>query len=360
MRRTVIPFGPQHPVLPEPIHLKLTVVDERIIEAIPNLGYVHRGLERLADIRDFHQMLQVVERVCGICSMIHAHCYCMGIEELMAVEAPPRSHYLRVIWSEVHRIQSHLLWLGLFADSFGFESLFMQFWRIREKIMDISEATTGNRVIVSVNIIGGVRRDLSPEQVRWMLAQLEWVEDEVKRLEATLMDDYTVKKRTSGKGVLTRAQAYELGAVGPTLRGSGVAQDARQTGYAAYGELYFEPVVETDGDCHARANVRFREVLASIELIRRAIDKLPAGEVRTKVKNADPPRGETVVRVEQPRGELMYYLKGAGEKNLDRVRIRTPTFANIPALLAMLPGVYLSDVPVVTLSIDPCISCTER
>ena len=360
MRKTVIPFGPQHPVLPEPIHLKLTLVDERVVEAIPNLGYVHRGLERLADVRDFHQMIQVVERVCGICSMIHAHCYCMGIEELMAVEAPPRAQFLRVIWSEVHRIQSHLLWLGLFADSFGFESLFMQFWRIREKIMDISESTTGNRVIVSVNVIGGVRRDLNAEQTRWLLTQLDWVEEEIERLQTTMMEDYTVKKRTVGKGVLTRQQAYELGAVGPTARGSGVAQDVRQTGYAAYGELYFEPVVETDGDCYARSKVRFREALASVDLIRRALGKLPAGEVRAKVKGLKPPKGETVIRVEQPRGELLYYFKGSGEKNLDRLRIRTPTFANIPPLLAMLPGMYLSDVPVVTLSIDPCISCTER
>jgi ech hydrogenase subunit E len=360
MRKTVIPFGPQHPVLPEPIHLKLTIEDERIVEAIPNLGYVHRGLERLADVRDFQQMIQVVERVCGICSMIHAHCYCMGVEELMGVEAPPRAQYLRVIWSELHRIQSHLLWLGLFADSFGFESLFMQFWRVREKIMDISEATTGNRVIVSVNVIGGVRRNLDPEQIRWLLDRLEWVEDELQRLETTMLEDYTVKKRTVEKGVLTREQAHELGAVGPVLRGCGVAQDARLTGYAAYGELHFEPVVETGGDCYARSKVRFRETLASVDLIRRAVNRLPEGEVRTKIKGTGNPQGETVVRVEQPRGELLYYLKGSGEKSLDRVRIRTPTFANIPPLLVMLPGHFLSDVPVVTLSIDPCISCTER
>jgi len=136
MRNTVIPFGPQHPVLPEPIHLKLTVEDERIIEAIPNLGYVHRGLERLADTRDFHQMIQVVERVCGICSIIHSHCYCMGIEELLGVEIPKRAQFLRAMWAELNRLQSHLLWLGLFADSFGFESLFMQFWRVRERILE--------------------------------------------------------------------------------------------------------------------------------------------------------------------------------------------------------------------------------
>ncbi len=360
MRTTVIPFGPQHPVLPEPIHLKLTVVDERIVEAVPNLGYVHRGLERLADVRDFHQMIQVVERVCGICSVIHAVCYCQAVEELMGVEVPPRALFLRVMWSELHRIQSHLLWLGLFADSFGFESLFMQFWRIREKIMDISEATTGNRVIASVNVIGGVRRNPDVAQLRWVLNQLEWVEEEIQRLEATMMDDYTVKKRTVGKGVLTRDQAVELGAVGPTARGSGVSQDIRQTGYGAYKALAFEPVVESDGDCFARARVRFREVLASIEWIRLTVHKLPDGEVRAKLKALKPPQGETVSRVEQPRGELLYYVKGSGGKNLDRVRIRTPTFANIPSLLVMLPGVGLSDVPVVTLSIDPCISCTER
>lgn len=360
MPKTVIPFGPQHPVFPEPIHLKLTVEDERVIAAMPQLGYVHRGLERLAEIRDFHQMIMVVERVCGICSVMHALCYCQGVEELLGVEVPSRAAYLRVIWSELHRIQSHLLWMGLFADSFGFESLHMQFWRIREKIMDINEATAGNRVIVSINVIGGVRRDLNDEQIRWVLSQLAQVEKEVRRLETTLLADYTVKQRTVGKGVITAEKAYALGAVGPVLRASGVAQDLRQTGYAAYGALGFEPVVETDGDSFARSKVRFRETLAAIDLIRRAIDGLPKGEVRAKVKSKGNPGGEIVCRVEQPRGELFYYLKGRGEKMLDRVRIRTPTFANIPALLAMLPGLFLSDVPVVTLSIDPCISCTER
>jgi ech hydrogenase subunit E len=358
MLKTVIPFGPQHPVLPEPIHLKLTVEDERIVEAIPSLGFVHRGLERLADVRDFNQMIQVVERVCGICSVIHAVCYCQGIETMMGVEAPARARTLRVIWSELHRIQSHLLWMGLFADSFGFESLFMQFWRIREKIMDISEATTGNRVILSVNVVGGVRRDLTGDQTRWVLDQLQTIEQDIKRLENTLLTDYTIKHRTVGKGVLSKDQAYELGAVGPTSRGSGINQDLRQTGYAAYGELDFEPVVETDGDCFARCKVRFREAVASIDLIRQAVAKLPEGEIRVKVKGK--PEGEAVVRVEQPRGELLYYLKGSGNNCLDRLRIRTPTFANIPALLVMLPGMWLSDVPVITLSIDPCISCTER
>lgn len=358
MTRTVIPIGPQHPVLPEPVHLKLTVVDEVITDVVPALGFVHRGLEMLVDFRDYHQVVQVVERVCGICSMMHAMCYCQGIEEMMGIEIPPRAKYLRVIWSELHRMHSHLLWLGLFADSFGFESLFMQFWRIREKVLDIHEATTGNRVIVSVNTIGGVRKDLDDEQMRWILSELKNVKREVRRLGPTLLDDYTVKKRTVGRGVLTSHQAVDLGTVGPTLRASGVARDMRQLGYAALGELDFDPVTEAAGDSWARGKVRFKEVLASIDLVRQAIGKIPGGEIAVKVKGA--PEGEVVSRVEQPRGEVFYYIKANGGKKLDRLRIRTPTFANIPSLLAMLPGMYLSDVPVVVLSIDPCISCTER
>jgi ech hydrogenase subunit E len=358
MTKTIIPFGPQHPVLPEPVHLKLTLKDEVIIEAIPAFGFVHRGLEKLAEIRDFHQMIYVVERICGICSMIHAMCYCQGIEEMMGIDVPPRARFLRVIWSELHRIHSHLLWLGLFADSFGFESLFMQCWKIREKILDIDEATTGNRIVISVNVIGGMRKDLSPEHINWIYAELKDIEKEIKQLETTILTDYTVQKRTVGKGILTGKQAYELGLVGPVLRASGIAQDMRMLGYAAFNEIDFEPVVETDGDCYARCKVRFREILQSIDLIRQAIAKLPDGELAVKVKGR--PEGEIISRVEQPRGEVFYYIKANGKKNLERLRVRTPTFANVPALLAMLPGMWLSDVPVIVLSIDPCISCTER
>ena len=409
MARTILPFGPQHPVLPEPLHLKLTIENETVVEALPTLGYVHRGLEKLCEIRDFNQMIQIVERVCGICSCLHALCYCEGVEQIMGVEVPRRAKYLRTIWGELHRMHSHLLWLGLFADAFGFESLFMQFWRIRERIMDIMEATCGNRVVVSVNVIGGVRRDLTPEQCQWIEEQLAISEKELKQLSDTILSDYTVKKRTVGVGVLTKEQAYQLGAAGPTLRGSGWAQDVRQTGYAAFGELGFEPIVEYGCDSYARSAVRFRETLQSIDLVRLAIARMPAGETaadvagameddtpkpvsagerrdimqaynrdkRHRFVTAPPPNldlpaghvaakvkgkpdGEAVTRVEQPRGELLYYIKGNGSKNMERVRIRTPTFANIPPLLAMLPGCELADVPVIVLSIDPCISCTER
>jgi len=246
----------------------------------------------------------------------------------------------------------------LLADAFGFESLFMQLWRNREMLMDVLEKTAGSRVIISTCAVGGVRRDISDEHLEDIKQTLDECEKQLNKVLPVIMDDYTVKKRTVGKGVLTAEQALMLGAVGPTLRGSGVAQDVRMTGYAAYGELGFEPVVETAGDSYARALVRARETYQSINLIRKAIDRLPDGDIIVRVKGN--PKGQTISRVEQPRGELVYFIAGNGTRNLERLRVRTPTFANIPALLSMLPGCEFADVPVITLSIDPCISCTER
>lgn len=357
-RKTVIPFGPQHPVLPEPIQLRLVVEDERVVEAVPSIGYVHRGLEKLIEIKDFHQNIFVVERICGICSFMHALAYCQTIESMMDIEVPPRARFLRVVWSELHRMHSHLLWLGLLADSFGFESLFMQLWKIREKIMDVMEKTSGNRVIISTNIMGGVRRDIEKDMLDHIVKVLSECKREMDRVKKVFMDDYTVKHRTVGVGVLSKEKAYELGIVGPTGRGSGLGQDLRTTGYAAYNELDFQPVVEESGDCYARMVVRLKEVFQSMELINQAIAKMPDGEIAVPVKGN--PDGEAVSRVEQPRGEVFYYIKANGTKNLERLRIRTPTFANVPVLLAALPGCQLADVPVITLSIDPCISCTER
>ncbi|MDL2268286.1 nickel-dependent hydrogenase large subunit, partial [Desulfovibrio sp. OttesenSCG-928-G15] len=316
MTKTIIPFGPQHPVLPEPLHLKLTLEDEKVVEAIPALGYVHRGLEGLATRRDYHQMVYVVERVCGICSCIHAMCYVNCIEQLMKLEVPKRASYLRIIWSELHRLHSHLLWLGLFADAFGFESLFMALWRVRERVMNINEATAGNRVIVSVNVVGGVRRDISGAMLQHILVDLDIIEKELRPLYETMMNDYTIKERTVGVGILTKEQAHDLGAAGPVLRGSGWAQDMRQLKYEAFKDLDFEPVVETDGDCYARNKVRFREVFQSIDLVRQAIAKLPDGDLAVKVKGN--PDGEITCRMEQPRGELFYYVRCNGTPTPDR------------------------------------------
>lgn len=358
MSKTIIPFGPQHPVLPEPLHLKLVMEDEKIVDAIPAIGYVHRGLEKLTETKEFTQNVFVVERICGICSFMHALAYCQGMEEMMNIEIPDRAKYLRVVWAELHRIHSHLLWLGLLADAFGFESLFMQCWRNREKVMDIMEETCGSRVIISGNTIGGVRRDISKDLLLKITVIVDEIEEDLRQIEKVFFNDYTVKHRLVGKGVLTKSEAYKLGALGPMARASGIIMDYRTTGYAAYGNLDFEPVVEKDGDSYARTVVRLKEVYQSVDLIKQAIDRMPEGEINVPVKGN--PNGEVISRVEQPRGEALYYMRANGTKNLERLRVRTPTFANIPALLKMLPGSELADVPVLILTIDPCISCTER
>jgi len=357
-KRTIIPFGPQHPVLPEPIHLDLVIEDEVVVEAIPSIGFIHRGLEKLVEKKEYTEMVYVIERICGICSFGHGWGYCSVIEGLMNIEIPPRADYLRTIWHELSRIHSHLLWMGLLADAFGFESLFMHCWRIRETILDIFEKTTGGRVIFSVCKLGGVRKDIDNETLNEIVQKLNSIKDETKKLTDVFITDTSVKNRTLGVGVLSKEEAARLGAVGPVARASGVRQDIRLTGHGVYEELGFEPIIETGGDCYARTIVRIRELFQSIELIEKAVSMIPDGDIAVNVKGA--PKGEFIMRIEQPRGEAYYYAKGSGSKFLERMRVRTPTNQNIPALVQMLQGCDLADVPVLVLTIDPCISCTER
>jgi ech hydrogenase subunit E len=345
-------------VLPEPIHLDLVLEDETVVEAIPSIGFIHRGLEKLVEKKDFNEYVYVAERICGICSFMHGMGYCEAVEHVMGIEIPDRAKYLRTIWCEMSRIHSHLMWLGLLADGFGFESLFMESWRMREKILDMFEYSTGGRVIFSVNKIGGQRKDMDDEMIRNFVSILNGMEKDLRLLSRTFLDDYAVKSRLQGVGILTAQQAHDLGAVGPFMRASGIALDTRKRGYAAYGDLDFEPIISNVGDSYARTDVRIQEIFQSIDLIRQAAAKIPVGEVAAPVKGF--PKGEYFMRVEQPRGEALYYVRSNGTKFLERMRVRTPTFANLPGLIEVLKGCQLADVPILILTIDPCISCTER
>lgn len=357
-KRSIVPFGPQHPVLPEPIHLDLVLEDEVVVEAVPSIGFVHRGLEKLVETKDFKEYVYIAERVCGICSFGHGLGYCQTLETIMNVEVPPRARYLRTIWMEMSRIHSHLLWLGLLADAMGFESLFMESWKLREKILDMFDATTGGRVIFSVNCIGGVLKDMDETMLRNIVNTCNEMEKELKPIADAFLRDYTTGSRLRGLGVLTPEDATLMGAVGPMLRASGVSYDARKLGYAAYNELDLEPITATDGDSYARCEVRIREIGQSFDLIRQAVAKIPAGPIAVSVKGF--PQGEHFTRIEQPRGEAIYYVKANGTKFIERFRLRTPTTSNIPPMLNMLKGCQLANVPLLILTIDPCISCTER
>ncbi len=357
-KRSIVPFGPQHPVLPEPVHLDLVLEDETVVGAVPSIGYIHRGLEKLVEKREFKQYVYIAERVCGICSCGHGLGYCEAVEQVMGIEVPDRAKYLRTIWMEMSRVHSHLLWLGLLADAMGFESLFMESWRLREKILDMFDETTGGRIIHSVNCVGGVQKDMDSSMLNDILHAVKDLEGELKPVVETFLQDYTVQSRLKGTGILTKENAIAMGAVGPMLRASGVEYDARLLGYAAYKDLTVAPVTSQECDSYARCEVRLKELMQSFELIREAIGKIPEGDISVPVKGN--PSGEFFMRIEQPRGEAIYYVKGNGTKYLDRFRLRTPTTSNIPPMVELLKGCQLADVPVLILTIDPCVSCTER
>lgn len=358
---SVIPFGPQHPVLPEPLHLDLVVEDETVIEAIPQIGFIHRGLEKLVETRDYNQFIYVAERICGICAFGHSMGYAETIERLIDVEIPKRAEYLRVIWHELSRIHSHVLWMGLAADGFGFESLFMHCWRLRERVLDIFEKTTGGRVIFSVVKIGGVIRDIDDAMFAEIKRVLEGIKDDYRQICDAFLKDSSVKNRTVGIGYISHEDAVAMSMIGPFGRASGVNYDVRSLGNGGYGDLSdFSPILDSQGDCYARVKVRALEVLQSIDIIEEMIDRIPSGDIAVDVKGSPAAGSETANLVEQPRGECYYYARGNGSRYLERMRMRTPTSQNLAGMTKALAGCDLADVNMIVLTIDPCISCTER
>ena len=360
-KSTIIPFGPQHPVLPEPLHLDLVVQDETVVEAIPQIGFVHRGLEKLVETRDYNQFIYVAERICGICAFGHSLGYAETVEGLMGVEIPTRAEYLRVIWHELSRVHSHILWMGLAADAFGYESLFMHCWRLRERVLDIFEKTTGGRVIFSVCQVGGVTRDIEPALLREMQTMLEGIKADYAKICDAFLKDNSVKNRTVGVGYISTEDALNLSMVGPFARASHVNYDVRSLGNGGYRYLSdFQPILDAQGDCYARVKVRALEVLQSIDIINEMIASIPQGDIKVAVKGSPAAGAEYSNVLEQPRGECYYYARGNGSKYLERMRMRTPTSQNLAGMTTALAGCDLADVNMIVLTIDPCISCTER
>ncbi|HDJ66103.1 MAG TPA: NADH dehydrogenase subunit [Nitrososphaeria archaeon] len=353
-------IGPQHPALKEPERFILETEGEYVVDVKVRIGYIHRGIEKAMENRTYLQGLYLSERVCGICSDAHTTCYVQGVEELLGVEPPPRSRFIRVVVAELERIHSHLLWLGVAAHEIGFDTLFMYVWRDREVVMDLLELVSGNRVNYATNTIGGVRRDLNDERIQKIVKGLKILEERTKEYLKMIEKEQTVLKRTTNVGILSKSDAIKYGAVGPTTRASGVKRDVRADDpYAAYDEIPFNVIVEDGCDCLARIMVRGKEVLESINIIREALKRMPSGEIRVRVKPRIPP-AEALSRVEAPRGELLYYIRSNGTDKPERCKIRTPTLANIPALCKMLVGGYIADVPIVLAGIDPCFACMDR
>ncbi|MBN1667751.1 MAG: nickel-dependent hydrogenase large subunit [Anaerolineales bacterium] len=355
-----VPIGPQHPALKEPGHFQFSVDGEIVTNAVVRLGYAHRGIEKATESRNWVQNIYLLERVCGICSHIHAMAYCLGVEDLAGVEVPPRAQAIRTLVAELERIHSHLLWVGVSAHEAGFDTLFMYSWRDRETVMDILETMTGNRVNYSANLLGGVKFDVTSELDEKIRTGVDFLEKRIRHYLDVVTGDAMFLRRTRAIGTMTSSQADSLGAVGPVARASGLVRDVRADApYAGYIDFPIEIKFTENGDLEARFDVRINELLESMRLIRLILDNLPEGELATRMPRRIP-AGEAISRVEAPRGELFYFIKSTGSDKPDRVKVRTPTICNMTSVAKLVIGHQLADAPMILAGIDPCFSCNDR
>jgi ech hydrogenase subunit E len=356
----VVPIGPQHPALKEPGHFEFTVDGEVVTAARMRLGYAHRGIEKAAESRNWIQNLYLFERICGICSHTHSMAYSLGVEKLAHVEVPARAQAIRELVAGLERIHSHLLWLGVAAHEAGFDTLFMYSWRDRETVMNLLEQITGNRVNYSANVLGGVKCDIGLEQAKAIKEGLNYLETRIRHYLEVVTTDTMFLNRTRGIGTISYTEAEEFGLLGPTARASGLVRDVRvEAPYGAYKQFPISAVTATNGDLEARCEVRLNELLVSCFAIRTIIDNLPEGPLTVKMPRKVP-AGETIARVEAPRGELFYYIKSAGGEHPARVHIRTPSLCNWVSVLEKAVGRQLADVPMLIAGMDPCFSCNDR
>ncbi len=359
---TVVPFGPFHPTLDEPAHFRL-YLDGEVVRGCEYRGFmVHRGIEKLAEsVLTYNDIPMAAERICGICGCVHNVAYAQAVESAVALRPPPRAEYIRTVMLELERLHSHLLWVGLACHIVGFDTLFMQSFRIREPVMWIAEKISGNRKTYALCVIGGVRWDITPELRTELRAVLDKLEAEWRPVVAAVSRDRNIQKRTRGVGVATPRHAKELGLVGPVARAGGVDIDARRDHpYAAYDRVEFGVITAPDGDVWSRVVVRMNEVFESIRIIRQCLEKMEPGALQACIQDELPAGRLGMSSVEAPRGESHHFVITGGDNRPRRWRVRAPTYQNLQGVPAMIKDQQLADMTISLGSIDPCFSCTDR
>ncbi len=359
--RTVIPLGPFYPSLEEPAYFRLIVEGEEIVDFDYRGFYVHRGIEKLAESAlNYQQIPFLAERICGICGFVHSTAYCQAVEKAGGIDIPVRAKYIRTMFLELERIHSHLLWVGLAAHIIGFDTLFMQAWRIREPVMYLCEIITGNRKTYGINIVGGVTIDVLPEHLKDMESVIKEIEKEVRELREIILDDEVIQLRFKNVGVLIEEEAKKFFVGGPVARASGINIDMRiNFPYAAYSDLDFRTPLRKEGDIWARTIVRLEEILISINILRQIINYMPDGDTSVKISKIEPWK-EAISYIEAPRGQLFHYVMTGPDGRPYRWSVRAPSYQNYQALSVLLKGGSIADAPLIIASIDPCFSCTER
>ncbi len=354
-----INMGPQHPMTHGLWNLRIKVDGETIVDAEPEIGYLHRGYEKIMEVREFQKNVVLTDRLCYVSSITWSHCYCLACEELMDLEVPDRARYIRVITNELQRIASHLMWLASYGPDLGLLTALLWALRERELFLDLLQLSTGMRMNQNYPRIGGVRNDLPPDFGKYCRKIIAHFRKKLEEHEAIFEQSKIFQMRTVGVGKISRQEAVDFGVTGPNLRATGANLDLRKLDpYDAYPDLNFEPIVAYEGDSYARYKVRMEEMKLSCDLIEQALDRIPDGPYRVK-----PPRraeGEAFRRTEDSRGEALFYVIGDGDDRPYRVKIRSPVFSNIFAAPIMMRGNKLADVVAIMGSIDVCVGEMDK
>jgi hydrogenase-4 component G len=357
----IVPIGPLHITSDEPGHFRLFVDGERIVDADYRMFYVHRGMEKLAETRmGYNEVTFLSDRVCGICGFTHSVAYTTSVENALGIYVPQRAHTIRSVLLEVERLHSHLLNIGLASHFTGFDTGFMQFFRVREKSMTMAELLTGARKTYGTNLIGGVRRDFLKEQRVKTIQLVKEMRQDVTQLVDMLLSTPNMEQRTVGVGRLDPQVARDYSPVGPMIRASGFKRDVRfDHPFADYGNLP-KTLFTLDGcDVYSRVMVRIKETLDSLSMIEYALDNMPEGPILTEGFTYQPHKF-ALGYTEAPRGEDVHWSMLGDNQKLYRWRCRAATYANWPVLRYMLQGNTVSDAPLIIGSLDPCYSCTDR
>jgi NADH-quinone oxidoreductase subunit D len=356
-------MGPQHPMTHGLWNMRVKVDGETIVDAEPEIGYLHRGYEKIMEVREFEKNIVLTDRLCYVSSITWSHAYCLAVDKMMGVEVPERGQWLRVVALELQRIASHLMWLAAYGPDLGLLTGLLWALRERELFLDLIQLMSGARMNQNYPRIGGVRNDI-PENFDAMCRRsIEHFEEKLQEYEKLFHDSKVFRMRTEGVGRISAADAIDWGVTGPNLRACGVNVDLRRLDpYETYEDVDFEPQVwrgVDGGDSYARFVCRFNELRESCHIVLQALEKMPkTGAYRTK-----PPRraeGEGVAHTEDSRGEALFHVIGDGDDRPYRVKIRSPVFCTMAATPLLLRGNKLADVVSILGSVDVCVGEMDK
>ncbi|MDA0986024.1 MAG: NADH dehydrogenase (quinone) subunit D [Bacteroidetes bacterium] len=383
----ILNMGPQHPATHGVLRLLLKLDGESVMQCVPELGYLHRGYEKLAENCSYHEFIPHTDRLDYLSPLMNNTAYVLAVEKLLGIDVPRRTKFIRTIISELARISSHCLFVGSMGMDIGAVTVFLWTFREREKLYDIFENLTGARFTTSYTRIGGLSQDLNPEVLQMMKDFVEQFPEKLNDCEKLLNSNRIFVERTDGVGAISPEDAISIGMTGPNLRATGIEHDMRRVEpYLLYNEFDFDIPTFTGGDCLARYYVRINEMKQSIKILQQALEKIPEGPIHafepkkvlprkervyTKMEEliqdfmlinygTEPPVGEIYHAIEGSKGELGFYIQSKGEGQPWRMKIRSPSFCNLQSLPKLVQNSMISDVVAIIGSIDPIMGEADK